>query len=279
MSSEYPIEKIAIYGKGGIGKSVIATSLSAWYAMAGKRVLHVGCDPKHDSAIRLIDGKEEVKTVLDVLGDNPEATQSKDFLNQGRHGIQCCESGGPHAGLGCGGRGVARTIEHLDDIGILENGEFDVAIFDVLGDVVCGGFAAPLRSGFAEKVIIIVSEEPMSLFAANNISRAVNAYQRNGVVLAGIVLNERGKEIDRTPIEKFCERINTRIIATIKRDVRVMEGERVKRTIVEWAPECESAQAIAQLGALLSTLVPADLEQPTPMADNEFFEFMQQHGG
>jgi len=279
MSSENSIEKIAIYGKGGIGKSVIATSLSAWYAMGGKRVLHVGCDPKHDSAVRLIDGKAEVRTVLDVLGDNPEATGTKEILNEGRHGIQCCEAGGPHAGLGCGGRGVARTIEHLDEVGILESGDYDVAIFDVLGDVVCGGFAAPLRSGFAEKVIIIVSEEPMSLFAANNISRAINAYQRNGVALAGIVLNERGKDIDRGPIEKFCARIGTRIIATVKRDVRVMEGEREKRTIVEWAPESDAALAIAGLGALLVDLDVLTLAQPKPMADNEFFEFMQQHGG
>jgi nitrogenase iron protein NifH len=268
-------ERIAVYGKGGVGKSVIATTLSTVYAMSGKRVLHVGCDPKHDSAIRLLDGQKEVRTVLDVLGDDPSASGAREILNAGRHGIDCCEAGGPPAGLGCGGRGVARTIEYLDELQLLESGGYDVAIFDVLGDVVCGGFAAPLREGFAEKVVIVISEEPMALFAANNIARAVDTYKRNGVSLAGLVLNQRATKVDVTLLERFAARLSTRILTAIDREDRVMEAERQRRTIVEFAPDCTAAKALARLAdRLLETRV-AELPAPTPMTDNDFFEFMR----
>lgn len=278
MARSGRIEKIAIYGKGGVGKSVIATALSATYAMSGKRVLHVGCDPKHDSAIRLIDGQRAVRTVLDVLGDDPNAAGTKDILNKGRHGIDCCEAGGPSAGLGCGGRGVARTIEHLDEIGILQSDEYDIAIFDVLGDVVCGGFAAPLRAGFAEKVIIVVSEEPMALFAANNIARAVVAYKRNGVALAGVVLNQRAKDVDIGPIQRFCERLGTRVLVAVEREQAVMDGERIRRTVVEHAPESAASHAVQKLAAMLLELDASTLPTPTPMTDEEFFEFIRDAG-
>jgi nitrogenase iron protein NifH len=278
MARSGRIEKIAIYGKGGVGKSVIATALSATYAMSGKRVLHVGCDPKHDSAIRLIDGQRAVRTVLDVLGDNPDAASTKEILNKGRHGIDCCEAGGPSAGLGCGGRGVARTIEHLDEIGILESDEYDIAIFDVLGDVVCGGFAAPLRDGFAEKVIIVVSEEPMALFAANNIARAVVAYQRNGVALAGLVLNQRAKGIDQGPIARFAEKLGTRILVAVDREQAVMDGERIRRTVVEHAPESEASHAIQRLAQTLLEIDASTLPLPKPMTDEDFFDFIRDAG-
>jgi len=267
-------ERIAVYGKGGIGKSVVATTLSAAYAMAGKRVLHVGCDPKHDSAVRLLDGYRDVRTVLDVLGEDPSAATA-DVLNRGRHGIDCCEAGGPPAGLGCGGRGVARTIEHLDELGLLRSGDYDVAMFDVLGDVVCGGFAAPLRDGFAQKVVIVASEEPMALYAANNIARAVQAYRRNGVGLAGIVLNLRGSDSDRQLVERFCETLGTTILATIMRDQQIIDAERIGRTIVEHAPESESARALQLLAESLLQIDASVLPQPRPMADNDFFEFMR----
>lgn len=273
------MEKIAVYGKGGVGKSVVATSLSACYGMGGKRVLHIGCDPKHDSAIRLIDGAgATVRTVLEVIGDNPAAVATADILNAGRHGIDCCESGGPQAGVGCGGRGVARTIELLDDMEILQSGKYDVAIFDVLGDVVCGGFAAPLRDGFAEKVIIVVSEEPMALFAANNISRAVALYRRNGVALAGLVVNLRGKDVDPAPIERFAARIGTRVLATIEREPRVMEAERNRQTVVEYAADCAAATSLRRLAEVLAEVDASALPPPQPMADDEFFVFMKEMG-
>jgi nitrogenase iron protein NifH len=273
------IERIAVYGKGGVGKSVIATSLSARYAMDGLRVLHVGCDPKADSAIRLLDGLAEVRTVLDVLGNDPSAEATSEILNTGRHGIHCCEAGGPHAGLGCGGRGVARMIEYLDEMQILESGAYDIAMFDVLGDVVCGGFAAPLRDRFAEKVIIVISEQPMSLFAANNISRAVDVYKRNGVILAGLVLNQHDPATDTRRFEYFAERLNTRLLSVIPRESRIMEGENQQRTIVEYAPESNAAKALADLAGRLLALDASVVPPPTPLGDNEFFALMRDMGG
>lgn len=272
------MEKIAVYGKGGVGKSVVATALSATFAMNGRHVLHIGCDPKSDSAIRLIDPPAEVRTVLEVLGDEPNAVAGPELFNEGRHGIHCCEAGGPPPGLGCGGRGVARTIEYLDEQQILESGDYDTVVFDVLGDVVCGGFAAPLRVNFAEKVLIVLSEEPMAIFAANNIARAINVYRRNGVVLAGLVANLRNRDVDTKPLHAFAERIGSRIVATIQRDPRVMEAERRRQTVVEYAPDSDAAKTISELADFVLAFDKAKAVPPAPMTDNEFFEFMRGNG-
>lgn len=267
-------ERIAVYGKGGIGKSVVATTLSAIYAMAGRRVLHVGCDPKHDSAVRLLDGQKSVRTILDILGDDPMATTA-DVLTRGRHGIDCCEAGGPPAGLGCGGRGVARTIEHLDELGLLRSGDYDVAMFDVLGDVVCGGFAAPLRAGFAEKVVIVLSEEPMALYAANNIARAVETYHRNGAALAGVVVNQRTNDVDLSLVERFCTEIGTRVLAVMERDPEIIAAERRGSTVFEHAPDSKSARALGALAERLLEVRASELPLPQPMADDAFFELIR----
>jgi len=272
------MERIAIYGKGGVGKSVVATNLSVCYATSGKRVLHVGCDPKHDSAIRLLDGTSHVRTVLDVLKDDPHAEITNEILNIGRHGIHACEAGGPPAGLGCGGRGVARTIEYLDETQFLDSGNYEVVVFDVLGDVVCGGFAAPLRAGFAEKVVIVASEEPMAIFAANNIARAVVAYQRNGVVLAGLVANLRGQNVDVAPIERFAEHLGTRVLAVVERDPLIITAEQHQRTILEYAPDSNAARAMKDLGAALVDLRTKDVPPPTPMTDEALFDFLRTWG-
>lgn len=272
------MERIAVYGKGGVGKSVIATNLSVYYAMKGLRVLHVGCDPKHDSAIRLLESPRNLRTVLDCLHDDPERPPSEDFLTFGRYNIACCEAGGPLPGLGCGGRGVARVIETLDELQILQSGKYDVALFDVLGDVVCGGFAAPLREGFARKVLIVVSEEPMAIFAANNIARAIDIYKENGVRLAGLVVNLRSNDSDLGILHAFAERLGTQILGVLKRDPRIIEGEKVQRTILEYAPDSEAAETIRKVGEALQRLDPDSLPLPTPMNDDEFFDFMRQNG-
>lgn len=269
------MERIAIYGKGGIGKSVVATSLSVHYGMEGKRVLHVGCDPKHDSAIRLLDGTTRVRTILEVLGDSQDCDATSEIINVGRYGIHACESGGPPAGVGCGGRGVARTIEYLDDSEFIEDGDYGVVVFDVLGDVVCGGFAAPLRRGFAEKIVIVVSEEPMAVFAANNIARAVLSYQRNGVVLAGLVVNRRDNAADIAPVARFCEALGTRVLCELPRDPRIIEAERAQRTILEYAPDSPAAAALRGLGDTLGALDPSTLSPPRPMEDGALFDFIR----
>jgi nitrogenase iron protein NifH len=268
--------KIAIYGKGGIGKSVVATSLSARMAQKGLRVLHVGCDPKADSAVRLMDGVKKVQTVLDILGDDASSVSTASVINQGRLGIHCCESGGPPPGLGCGGRGVARTLEFLEDTGVMDSGHYDVAVFDVLGDVVCGGFAAPLRRGFGDRVFIVVSEEPMALYAANNICRAVLAYSRNGVVLGGLIANLRENNEGNTAlITAFAQQVNTRVLGVIPRDPNIMLAERKRKTVVEFAPESPAALAFATLADAILSVDSTETPPPKPMDDDAFYAFLE----
>ncbi len=273
------METIAVYGKGGIGKSVVATGLSAFYAMNGQRVLHVGCDPKHDSALRLLEQRTRIRTVLEVLRDDPEAAGTDEILTRGRHGITCCEAGGPEPGVGCAGRGVARMIETLDEMQLLQSGRFDVGVFDVLGDVVCGGFAAPLRDGFARKVLIVLSEEPMAIFAANNIARAIHIYRNNGVCLGGLVLNLRSNAAETGLVERFAQRLNTRILEVIERDPRIQEAEKQQRTILEYAPDAPASRALDRLGRTLLEIDPSRVALPTPMGEEEFFEFLRSDGG
>ncbi len=270
------MQRIAVYGKGGIGKSVIATSLSAGYAQRGKSVLHIGCDPKCDSAVRLLADSGSIPTVLDVLAKNPNLASAHSILHTGRHGILCCESGGPEPGLGCGGRGVAKTLEFIDEMEVISGGDHDVVLFDVLGDVVCGGFAAPLRRGFAQKILIVVSEEPMALFAANNISKAINTYRRNGVFLGGFVANLKSGEADRGLIQRFAEALSTRVLAFIPRDPAVQAAERQRLTVMETAPnESPAAAALAALADEVLAIEPDGLPPPTPLGDEEFFAFIK----
>ena len=268
--------KLAVYGKGGVGKSVIATSLSACYAQQDKAVLHVGCDPKHDSAVRLMDKGKQIKTVLEVLGEETVTPSVQNIINVGRLGIHCCEAGGPQPGLGCGGRGVARTLEFMEEMELIETGGYDVVVFDVLGDVVCGGFAAPLREGFAERVIIVANEEPMAMYAANNISRAIAVYHKNNVALAGLVANLRGTDTPVGMIEAFADKLSTRVIATIPRDAKILEAERKRSTVVEYAPRVKSSKVFKQLAVDLAELDPRKLPMPTPLEDEEFYEFIEQ---
>lgn len=272
------MERIAVYGKGGIGKSVIATALSSALAISGKRVLHVGCDPKHDSAIRLLDNGRSPPTVLDVLARTKGSINAQEILCLGRHGITCCESGGPEPGVGCGGRGVAKTLEFLEEAEVVDPSRFDAVIFDVLGDVVCGGFAAPLRQGFAQKVLIVISEEPMALFAANNICRAVLNYAENDVCLAGFVANSRHPEGNCDIVQRFANRMGTRLLAIIPRDTAVTEAECVPTTIVDFAPQSRAACSIVDLAETLCSIDASQATLPQPLSESEFFDFMKEHG-
>ena len=273
MKKRKPL-RIAIYGKGGVGKSVVATGLSVVLAQGGRKVLHVGCDPKHDSAVRLLPPGVKLRTVMEVLGDAPGGGVQEPIVHEGRLGIHCCESGGPQPGLGCGGRGVARMLEYMEETGLMEPGRYDAIVFDVLGDVVCGGFAAPLRLGFADRVVIVTSEEPMALYAANNISRAVTAYQDNGVVLAGLVANLRGADARQDKLREFARRLSTRILATIPRDPKILESERRRCTVVEHVPGGPSSRAFRTLAGALEKLDPRRCVLPTPIEDEEFYRFM-----
>ncbi len=269
-------KKIAVYGKGGVGKSVVATNLSACLAGLGNKVIHIGCDPKSDSAVRLMEGNVRPRTVLEVLGDELSPESADQVINRGRLGIDLCESGGPPAGLGCGGRGVARTLEYFDDVELLSSGLYDIAVFDVLGDVVCGGFAAPLRKGFGDRVFIVVSEEPMAMYAANNIAQALLVYRRNGVVLGGLIGNAKDdSDQSRQILEDFASRLSTRLVGWIPRDRAVLTAERKRRTVVEYDPQAPASLAFTRLADAVLALGTEDSPPPTPMEPEEFFAYLE----
>ncbi len=268
--------KIAVYGKGGIGKSVVATALSVCLARLGKKVIHIGCDPKSDSAVRLMEDGRRPRTVLDVLGDELSPGSPDQVINRGRLGIDVCEAGGPPAGLGCGGRGVARTLEFFDDSDVLGTGGYDVAVFDVLGDVVCGGFAAPLRKGFGDKVFIVCSEEPMAMYAANNIASALLVYRRNGVVLGGIIANLKdASESNRTMLEDFAARLSTRVVGWIPRDPQVLVAERRRTTVVDHDPAAPASKALLAVASAALDAATDDTDEPTPMETEELFDYLE----
>lgn len=248
-------EKIAIYGKGGIGKSTIASLLSSAYAKKGEKVLHVGCDPKQDSTITLM-GEFITNTVLDLCL-HKESINKKDIINKGRLNIDCIECGGPKAGVGCAGRGITRMFEILEELSLLK--DYNISVFDVLGDVVCGGFAAPMREGFAQKVIIVVSEEMMSLYAANRIIEAINMYKHNGVYLGGLVLNYRDNSADTSHVERFAKLTNTNIICKVPRAEEIIECEKEYKNIISESPESHIAQIIYKLADDIENLNQKDL--------------------
>lgn len=266
------MQKITIFGKGGIGKSTLSANLAAVYARQGLRVLLVGCDPKHDTTIALTDGRP-IKTVVEQAAfmDSAGGDLSR-ILVRGRLGIDCVEAGGPEPGIGCAGRGIGRMITILEGAGVLQEGRYDLALFDVLGDVVCGGFAAPLRQGFADKVVIVTSEELMSLYAANNIARAIRNYSDNGVVLCGLVANLRDQGADRGAVERFAARIGTGVLSFFSREAAVREAEYRRLTLTEHAPDCEMSRGISALAARLLGFDRGSASAPAPLSDERFNE-------
>lgn len=268
---------IVVFGKGGIGKSTISANLSTVYARQGLKVLHVGCDPKHDSTLGLTDSGM-IETFMEkyqrlfAVRDRPEVTPA-DLMVRGRLGIDCVEAGGPEPGVGCAGRGISLMLEALQDLDVLRSGGYDARVFDVLGDVVCGGFAAPLRKGFAEKIVIVVSEELMALYAANNIAKSVKTYSSNGVYLAGLVANLKDGQVDRARIERFASILGTRVLEFVPRDPAVREAEFARdRTVVERSPDSPFAKALESLAEKVKALRREDCPVPTPMDDRRFYE-------
>ncbi len=269
------MEKIVIFGKGGIGKSFISSNLSYIYAAKGMRVLHVGCDPKRDSTSSLL-GRRPDTTAMDELLKKHK-TEGTSFFMRGRLGINCVESGGPEPGVGCSGRGIVIMVEQFEKMGLMCGGEYDVAVFDILGDLVCGGFAAPLRYGFAEKVFIVVSEELMSLHAANNIAKMIPTYAGNGVVLGGLIANLRNNgAASRGIVEEFARRLSTRVIGCIERDPLVSKAERETRPVAESAPNSRITGLLRDLAEDILNMEISNIPLPTPMADAQLDAFFKQ---
>lgn len=231
------MRKFAIYGKGGIGKSTTAANVSAALAMMGKKVVQVGCDPKADSTLNLLHG-HPVTPVMDYYRKHTEGPDFDHIGREGFGGVFCIETGGPTPGLGCAGRGIIATFSLLEDLGLFEKYEPDVVLYDVLGDVVCGGFAAPIREGYAEQVLIVTSGEKMALYAANNINTAVaNFADRSYAKVRGILLNRRNVPDEEAKVRAFAEKAHLSIVGDIPRSDDINRYEDLGQTVIEGDPD------------------------------------------
>ena len=240
--------KVAIYGKGGIGKSTITSNLAAAFAAMGKKVIQIGCDPKADSTINLLGG-EPLRPVMNFMREeDEEPDELAQISKEGYGGILCIETGGPTPGLGCAGRGIIATFQLLEDMDLLAHYKPDVVLYDVLGDVVCGGFAAPIREGYASKVLIVTSGEKMALYAANNINNAVKNFEdRSYAKVYGIVLNHRNVEKETEKVAEFADLVGLPIVGKIPRSDEITRCEDKGMTVIEGEPDSPAAQAFLKL--------------------------------
>lgn len=244
--------KVAIYGKGGIGKSTVTSNLAAAFANMGKRVIQIGCDPKADSTINLLGG-EPLRPVMNFMREeDEEPDELAQISKEGYGGILCIETGGPTPGLGCAGRGIIATFQLLEDMDLFAHYKPDVVLYDVLGDVVCGGFAAPIREGYAEKVLIVTSGEKMALYAANNISSAVRNFEdRSYARVFGIVLNHRNVENEMEKVQAFSEKIGVPIVGEVPRSDEIIRWEDQGKTVIEGNLDSEISKCFFDLAELL----------------------------
>jgi nitrogenase iron protein NifH len=230
------MRKVAIYGKGGIGKSTTTQNTVAGLAEMGKKVLVVGCDPKADSTRLLLGGLAQ-KTVLDTLREEGEDVELDDVIKIGYRGTRCVESGGPEPGVGCAGRGIITSVNLLEQLGAYDINQYetDYVFYDVLGDVVCGGFAMPMREGKAQEIYIVCSGEMMAMYAANNISKGIVKFaEAGGVRLGGLICNSRKVDNEQAMIEAFAKKLGTQMIHFVPRDNMVQRAEINRKTVIEY---------------------------------------------
>ena len=230
------MRKVAIYGKGGIGKSTTTQNTVAGLAEMGKKVLVVGCDPKADSTRLLLGGLAQ-KTVLDTLREEGEDVELDDVIKIGYRGTRCVESGGPEPGVGCAGRGIITSVNLLEQLGAYDVNQYetDYVFYDVLGDVVCGGFAMPMREGKAQEIYIVCSGEMMAMYAANNISKGIVKFaEAGGVRLGGLICNSRKVDNEQAMIEAFAKKLGTQMIHFVPRDNMVQRAEIHRKTVIEY---------------------------------------------
>jgi nitrogenase iron protein NifH len=270
-----PIRQIAIYGKGGIGKSTTTQNLTAGLAELGRKVMVVGCDPKADSTRLLLGGLAQ-KTVLDTLRDNGDDVELSEIMRTGFGGTRCVESGGPEPGVGCAGRGIITSIGLLEQLGAYTE-DLDYVFYDVLGDVVCGGFAMPIREGKAKEIYIVASGEMMSLYAANNISKGIKRYaNQGGVRLGGIICNSRNVDRELDLLRAFSKELGTKLIYFVPRDNIVQHAEIRRKTVIEY--KTKSGQADEYRNLAISIENNTDFVIPRPMSQERLEEILLEFG-
>ena len=271
------MRKVAIYGKGGIGKSTNTQNTVAGLVEMGKKVMVVGCDPKADSTRLLLGGLAQ-KSVLDTLREEGEDVELDDLRKKGYGGTWCVESGGPEPGVGCAGRGIITSINMLEQLGAYAEGEkLDYAFYDVLGDVVCGGFAMPIRDGKANEIYIVCSGEMMAMYAANNICKGIMKFAQSGDVrLGGLICNSRAVDNEKEMIKELARKLGTQMIYFVPRDNDVQRAEINKKTVIEWNPQ--AAQADHYRGLAKAIDENKMFVIPTPLEIEELEQLLLDYG-
>ena len=271
------MRKIAIYGKGGIGKSTTTQNTVAGLAEVGKKVMVVGCDPKADSTRLLLNGLNQ-DTVLDTLRNEGEDVALDDILKHGFANTDCVESGGPEPGVGCAGRGIITSINLLEQLGAFKDEKkLDYVFYDVLGDVVCGGFAMPIREGKAQEIYIVVSGEMMAMYAANNICKGIVKFaEAGGVRLGGIICNSRKVDNEQAMIEAFAKKLGTTMIHFVPRDNVVQRAEINRKTVIEYEPKAGQADEYRTLAMKIDKNT--NFVIPKPMSGDELEALLIEYG-
>jgi len=271
------MRKVAIYGKGGIGKSTTTQNTVAGLAEMGKKVMVVGCDPKADSTRLLLGGLAQ-QTVLDTLREEGEDVDLDDVRKVGFGGTLCTESGGPEPGVGCAGRGIITSINLLEQLGAYaESQALDYVFYDVLGDVVCGGFAMPIREGKAQEIYIVVSGEMMAMYAANNICKGIVKFaEAGGVRLGGLICNSRKVDNELEMIQAFAKKLGTQMIHFVPRDNMVQRAEINRKTVIDFDPAHPQADEYRTLARKIDNNQMMVI--PTPLAIDELEKLLIDYG-